>query len=87
MTKQNKIACNRIEIDSPDGLLIFRVGEKWKVENTINLIISHLTWDIENKIVMVRDENNLIRLYNYNSIKVAPIMPFPQDGMKVRNIF
>ncbi len=76
-----EIACKKIGIDTRDGWKEFSVNGYY----TNSYKISHITVIPEVKLVMIRDNDNLIKFFSYTIIEFEPIENY-QKGTNAKNI-
>ena len=64
--------------------MTFEIGKTMRACDLENAIVSHITIDTDNKVIMVRDQQNYKKLFGYASFD-ADISPVDDDGMNVLN--
>ena len=55
-----EIQCKKVTIDSMDGRQIFEVGKPYLI-----FTIDYITVDFTNKIVMIRDADNMKKIFSF----------------------
>jgi len=75
--------CKKVKIDTMNGALNLEIGKPLPLSE--HLTISHITADFANKIIMVRDKNNMKIIFSYNYIE-AIVEPYESQGMDVDNL-
>ena len=74
--------CKKVIIWRGGQEYIFQVG----IQNEKVGLVSHITIDLKNKVLMVRDQQNIKKLFGFDCFE-AEIDPNDLDSMSVFNLF